>query len=173
MVYCAGDVKATFETFQKLFEIYIGRFTSPITFAGMLEMSTMYLPVNQNWLKYINNCENAYQDVEHNLKNLLEKSANEACEFINEKEHVLHFDFEFLLKISSSNLIFLNHKSFDPWLFDLDWSIKRLNPNFSYKKKDENLPFSYIRDSLETPDQNENVFLRILRHNDLKEVRKN
>ncbi len=52
----------------------------------MLEMSTMYLPTNQNWFKYINNCKNAYDDSQYLLKNLLEKSANEACEFINYKE---------------------------------------------------------------------------------------
>jgi hypothetical protein len=52
----------------------------------MLEMSTMILPTNQNWFKYIKNCQNAYDDSQYLLKNLLEKSANEACEFINHKE---------------------------------------------------------------------------------------
>ena len=55
----------------------------------MLEMSTMYLPINYNWLKYQNNCSNAYDDTQDILKKLLEKSANEGCEFINQREHVL------------------------------------------------------------------------------------
>ena len=89
MSYCAGDVHATVETFREVFKLYNERFPSPITFSGMLEMGTMYLPVNQNWLKYIKNCENAYEDVDQNLKNKIEKSANEACELIDEREHVL------------------------------------------------------------------------------------
>jgi hypothetical protein len=52
----------------------------------MLEMSTMYLPTNKNWFKYIQNCTNAYDDSKYILKKLLEKSANEACEFIDYKE---------------------------------------------------------------------------------------
>ena len=49
-------------------------------------MSTMYLPINKNWLKYKSNCENAFNDAEFILKKLLEKSANEACEFFKEHE---------------------------------------------------------------------------------------
>ena len=72
-----------------------------VTLAGMLEMSTMYLPVNQNWNKYLENCSNAFEDAQYVLKNLLEKTANDACKFIDTK-------------------------SSDPWLFDLDWSSKEL-----------------------------------------------
>lgn len=86
MTYCANDVRATYEVFVELFKRYLDRFPHPITLAGMLEMSTMYLPTNHNWLKYINNCKNAYDDAQYILKNLLEKSANEACEFIDYKE---------------------------------------------------------------------------------------
>lgn len=57
----------------------------------MLEMSTMYLPTNKNWFKYVENCRNAYDDSQYILKNLLEKSANEACEFIDCKEYMLCF----------------------------------------------------------------------------------
>jgi DNA polymerase gamma 1 len=57
-----------------------------MSLAGMLEMSTMYLPSNKNWFKFIKNCENAYKDSEYILKHTLTKTANEACEFINHKE---------------------------------------------------------------------------------------
>ena len=61
----------------------------------MLEMSSMYLPINKNWLRYINNCERSYQDMQHIVKNSLVKSANEACEFIhNEKLVIFCFFFK-------------------------------------------------------------------------------
>jgi hypothetical protein len=63
------------------------RFPNPVTICGMLEMSTMYLPINQNWSKYKINCENSYNDTQDILKNFLEKSANEACEFKEVKEY--------------------------------------------------------------------------------------
>ena len=49
-------------------------------------MSTMYLPTNKNWFKYIKNCRNAYDDSQYILKNILEKTANEAREFIEYKK---------------------------------------------------------------------------------------
>ena len=75
----------------------------------MLEMSTMYLPVNQNWNKYLENCQNAFDDSQYVLKKLLETSANEACKFKGEQ-------------------------SSDPWLFDLDWSAKELKLNKNISK---------------------------------------
>ena len=57
---------------------------------GMLEMSSMFLPINKNWLRYIDNCKRSHQDVQHIVKKSLIKTANEACEFIhNEKLVVL------------------------------------------------------------------------------------
>lgn len=90
MKYCAQDTKATFEVFKKLIEIFLTRFEHPATLAGMLEMSTMYLPINQNWFKYIKNCENAFKDSENILKKLLMRSANEACKFKNYKEYLFY-----------------------------------------------------------------------------------
>jgi hypothetical protein len=75
----------------------------------MLEMSTMYLPVNQNWNKYLENCQNAFEDSQNILKNLLEKSANEACKFNDEWQN-------------------------DPWLFSLDWSTKDFKLNKTTSK---------------------------------------
>ena len=54
----------------------------------MLEMGTMYLPINKNWQRFVDNCQNSFDDAQYILKNLLVKSANQACEFANEKEQV-------------------------------------------------------------------------------------
>ena len=102
----------------------------------MLEMSTMYLPVNQNWYKYLENCQNAFEDSQYVLKNLLEKSANEACKFKNTYVK-------------------------DPWLFDLDWSSKDLKLNKSSAKTgstDAELIKSIISIDEET---NKNSFYKI------------
>ena len=53
MDYCAGDVKATLQVFQKMFPVFLERCPHPVTLSGMLTMSTSYLPVNQSWFQYI------------------------------------------------------------------------------------------------------------------------
>ena len=87
----------------------------------MLEMSTMYLPVNQNWNKYLENCQNAYDDAQYILTNLLEKTANETCEFSEQAKN-------------------------DPWLSSLDWSTNDLSLTKSgiKKKLDKNELFKNI-----------------------------
>ena len=70
----------------------------------MLEMSTMYLPTNHNWLKYQSNCRNSFNDTQNILKNVLQKSADEGCEFVDFKEHVFSllryfFNTIFLVKL--------------------------------------------------------------------------
>ena len=55
----------------------------------MLEMSSMLLPINKNWLRYIDNCKRSYQDVQHIVKKSLIKSANETCEFIHNEKLVI------------------------------------------------------------------------------------
>lgn len=46
---------------------------------GLLEMSTAYLPVNQNWIKYLNEAQSTYDDFQKELKRLLMHLANDAC----------------------------------------------------------------------------------------------
>lgn len=104
MNYCANDVLATFEILQKLFPIFMDRlvfkidyifnlrfkdvfrFKHPVTLSGMFEMGTMYLPVNENWQQYIENCDSAYEDMEHISRNALIKCANEACLYFDNKK---------------------------------------------------------------------------------------
>jgi DNA polymerase gamma 1 len=86
MFYCANDVRATLEVLKAVFPIYLKMFPNPVTLSGMLEMGNMYLPVNENWLQYIQNCESAHEDMEHISTNSLIKAANETCSYYhNEK----------------------------------------------------------------------------------------
>ena len=53
MQYCARDVLYTHEVLQKVLPQFLERYPHPVTFAGMLEMGTAYLPVNYSWEQYI------------------------------------------------------------------------------------------------------------------------
>ncbi|KAG5883920.1 hypothetical protein JTB14_032143 [Gonioctena quinquepunctata] len=64
MKYCAGDVEATYFVLKELFPLFSERFPHPVTLAGMLELSTAYLPVNTNWTRYVQESEQAYEDLE-------------------------------------------------------------------------------------------------------------
>ncbi|XP_069138631.1 DNA polymerase subunit gamma-1-like [Argopecten irradians] len=110
MNYCASDVIATTKVFQKLYPEFIQRFPHPATLSGMLEMGTAYLPVNQNWGRYIDESNSINNDLQRELKLLLMKLADEAC-------HLLH------------NQGYKN----DPWLWDLDWNVTNIKMKMEKK----------------------------------------
>ncbi|XP_033097016.1 DNA polymerase subunit gamma-1-like [Anneissia japonica] len=103
MLYCAKDVAATHEIFVKLLEEFCVRFPHPVTFAGMLEMGQAYLPVNQNWDRYLQESQESYQNLQQEMKLSLMHLANDACSLLNHE----------------------NYKS-DPWLWDLDWGCTQM-----------------------------------------------
>lgn len=53
MRYCALDVFSTHEVLQKVFPLFMSRCPHPVTFAGMLEMGSAYLPLDTSWDAYI------------------------------------------------------------------------------------------------------------------------
>ncbi|XP_057662077.1 DNA polymerase subunit gamma-1, mitochondrial [Diorhabda carinulata] len=112
MDYCSKDVIATYEILAKLFPLFLERFPHPVTFAGMLELSVAYLPVNSNWPRYIEESEQAYEDLEHEGKILLANRANQACQ-------LLHND---------------KYKE-DLWMWDQDWTVKDIKMRNITKKK--------------------------------------
>ncbi|XP_077119601.1 DNA polymerase subunit gamma-1 isoform X4 [Ranitomeya variabilis] len=141
ILYCALDVKATFEVFQETFPLFIEsvsllvaaaythglcppmngsekrilRCPHPVTLAGMLEMGVSYLPVNQNWEKYLDEAQITYEELQKEMKKSLMNLANDACQ-----------------------LLFEDRYKSDPWLWDLEWDVqefkqKKVKPS---KKKD-------------------------------------
>ncbi|VDM31475.1 unnamed protein product [Hydatigera taeniaeformis] len=99
--YCANDVKMTFETFKNLWKLYQERFPHPATFYGLLEMGSMYLPINSSWIDFQERANQSYDDLNEKQKRLLRRLAEDALQKHNG-----------------------NDKSYekDPWLWDLDWS---------------------------------------------------
>lgn len=112
MTYCANDVLATYKVFKALYPMLCERFPHPATLAGMLELGMAYLPVNSNWLRYINESDLIYKDFDIESKYLLAKRANQACRLLHN-----------------------NAYKRDLWLWDEDWSVQELALKKTASKK--------------------------------------
>lgn len=103
MKYCASDVTATFKVLQKMVPMFFHRFPHPVTFAGMLEMGTAYLPINSNWERYMADSDQTYEDLEKECKFMLTRKADNACHLFHEEKYRQ-----------------------DLWMWDEDWSTQEL-----------------------------------------------
>ncbi|CAH2088262.1 unnamed protein product [Euphydryas editha] len=103
MKYCAGDVVATHNVLQKLLPLFLERFPHPVTLAGMLELGSAYLPVNTNWLQYIESAETVFEDLKLESRQILSSKADENCRLME-------------------NDAYKN----DLWMWDQDWSTQTL-----------------------------------------------
>lgn len=54
----------------------------PVTLAGMLEMGVSYLPVNQNWERYLAEAQSTYEELQREMKKSLMDLANDACQLL-------------------------------------------------------------------------------------------
>lgn len=75
--YCATDVLVTQKVFQKVWTAFIQNCPNPATIAGVLGLGSAILPVDDEWVEYINRCDEKYEsalnDVKDNLVNLAEQ----------------------------------------------------------------------------------------------------
>ncbi|KAM3828307.1 DNA polymerase subunit gamma-1 isoform 1-T1 [Vipera latastei] len=102
MNYCALDVQATYEIFYEQLPLFLQRCPHPVTFAGMLEMGVSYLPVNQNWVKYLDEAQVTYEELQKEMKKSLMNLADNACQLLHEERY-----------------------KDDPWLWDLKWDLQK------------------------------------------------
>jgi DNA polymerase gamma 1 len=58
---------------------YENRFPHPVTLSGMLEMSRMFLPINNNWTRFIHESDRSYDSINSDIQHVLMRIANEAC----------------------------------------------------------------------------------------------
>ncbi|XP_073687573.1 DNA polymerase subunit gamma-1 [Garra rufa] len=107
MQYCALDVLATHEVFIQQLPLFMERCPHPVTLAGMLEMGVCYLPVNQNWKRYLEDAQTTYEELQREMKKSLMILADDACQLLEDDRY-----------------------KDDPWLWDLDWDIQ----DFKQKK---------------------------------------
>lgn len=59
----------------------------PVTFAGMLEMGVAYLPVNQNWERYLEEAQCTYEELQKEMKKSLMNLANDACQLLYDERY--------------------------------------------------------------------------------------
>ncbi|XP_032088939.1 DNA polymerase subunit gamma-1 [Thamnophis elegans] len=119
MNYCSLDVQATYEVFHEQLPLFLKRCPHPVTFAGMLEMGVSYLPVNQNWEKYLDEAQITYEELQKEMKKSLMNLADNTCQLLHEERY-----------------------KGDPWMWDLKWDLqtfkqKKTKPTRK-KKKDAN-----------------------------------
>ncbi|KAG6456278.1 hypothetical protein O3G_MSEX009640 [Manduca sexta] len=112
MHYCAADVIATHNVLRELLPLFLERFPHPVTLAGMLELGSAYLPINSNWLQYIESAETVFEDLKLESRQLLSLKADEACRLME-------------------NEAFKK----DIWMWDQDWSVQTLKLKKQIVKK--------------------------------------
>ncbi|XP_054475204.1 DNA polymerase subunit gamma-1 [Anoplopoma fimbria] len=114
MQYCAMDVEATHQVFTEQLPLFMERCPHPVTFAGMLEMGVSYLPVNQNWGRYLEDSQDIYEELQREMKKSLMTLADDACQLLQDERY-----------------------KEDPWLWDLEWDVQefKLKKVAASKKK--------------------------------------
>ncbi|XP_036042587.1 DNA polymerase subunit gamma-1 [Onychomys torridus] len=112
MQYCACDVWATYEVFQQQLPLFLERCPHPVTLAGMLEMGVSYLPVNQNWERYLEETQSTYEELQREMKKSLMDLANDACQLLSGERY-----------------------KEDPWLWDLEWDLQEFKQKKARKVK--------------------------------------
>ncbi|KAF9114436.1 DNA-directed DNA polymerase gamma mip1 [Mortierella sp. AM989] len=115
MTYCGRDVVATNAVYQKTFPKFLERCPHPVSFAGMLQMGSSFLTVNEGWTDYIARCNKKYMEMSQSVESkLLLLAENAVKNFESDPEF---------------------YKS-DPWLSQLDWNLPKRVWKEGVKKKD-------------------------------------
>ncbi|XP_061077488.1 DNA polymerase subunit gamma-1 [Conger conger] len=127
MRYCALDVQATHQVFTEQLPLFMERCPHPVTFAGMLEMGVSYLPVNQNWERYLEEAQGTFEELQREMKKSLMSLADDACQLSEDERY-----------------------KEDPWLWDLEWDVQEFKQKKSpVRKKKPVKP--------ETPEESSNM----------------
>ena len=103
MTYCGMDVLATSKVFTELFPMFRERCPHPATLAGMLEMTTAFLPTNSNWDHYLRQSDDAASELEEETARVLAQQAKESCQLLKNDSY-----------------------KHDLWMWDQDWATKDL-----------------------------------------------
>ncbi|XP_055011885.1 LOW QUALITY PROTEIN: DNA polymerase subunit gamma-1 [Boleophthalmus pectinirostris] len=112
MQYCALDVQATRQVFTEQLPLFMERCPHPVTLAGMLEMGVSYLPVNQNWGRYLEDSDDTYEELQREMKKSLMMLADDACQLLQDGRY-----------------------KEDPWLWDLEWDVQEFKQKKATTKK--------------------------------------
>uniref|UniRef100_A0A914M761 DNA mitochondrial polymerase exonuclease domain-containing protein n=1 Tax=Meloidogyne incognita TaxID=6306 RepID=A0A914M761_MELIC len=128
-LYCAEDVRATFEVYQKLYPKFCKRFPHPLTFCGMMEMANVYLPINSNWRHFYDKCEKLSSS---SMNEITRKVIQIARDVIEEMDQTIENKEREENKVNESEEMpeILKKYHLDPWLFVSNWSRPNKRPQW-------------------------------------------
>lgn len=106
MTYCADDVIATYHVMNTVFPLFREKIPHPVSFAALRHINTSFLPTCSDWEDYIHRCEKMYQK----SKVEIESKVHEICQEVVD----LRKDADLETPPWEN----------DPWLSQLDWTIK-------------------------------------------------
>ncbi|KAG8516326.1 DNA polymerase subunit gamma-1, partial [Galemys pyrenaicus] len=143
MAYCARDVWATCEVFRQQLPLFLERCPHPVTLAGMLEMGVSYLPVNQNWERYLEEAQSTYEELQREMKKSLMDLANDACLLLSGDRWLSPW----AGPVGAEGLALgrpeprpgglLRRYRDDPWLWDLEWGLQEFKQKKAKVKRKE------------------------------------
>ncbi|PYH93694.1 hypothetical protein BO71DRAFT_250559 [Aspergillus ellipticus CBS 707.79] len=116
--YCAADVAITHRVYKKVFLNFLEVCPHPVSFGALRHLSSVILPVNETWEKYITSTEATYHQRLEDVKRKLVELCDEA------------------LKVKDSPETYMS----DPWLRQLDWSGQEIKMVKGKKKGDPPRP---------------------------------
>ncbi|KAH8696154.1 DNA polymerase gamma [Talaromyces proteolyticus] len=116
--YCAADVAITHRVYRKVFPNFLEVCPHPVSFGALRHLSSVILPVNESWERYLESAERTY----HQRLDDVQKRLVELCEEA--------------LKVKGDPEIYQN----DPWLRQLDWSGQEVKMVKGKKKGDPPRP---------------------------------
>ncbi|KAF9355053.1 DNA-directed DNA polymerase gamma mip1 [Mortierella sp. NVP85] len=102
MTYCARDVSATHDVYRVTLPKFLDKCPHPVSFAGILQMGSSFLTVDEGWTAYLERCDEAYKTMVENVESKLLMLADKALEDFAENPTLC-------IK--------------DPWLSQLDWTV--------------------------------------------------
>ncbi|KAG0228798.1 DNA-directed DNA polymerase gamma mip1 [Actinomortierella wolfii] len=100
MTYCGRDVAATHAVYQSVLPKFFNKCPHPVSFAGILQMGSSFLTVNEGWVDYIERCNKSYNDLANDVESKLLLLAENA-----------------LKQFEASPEFYKD----DPWLSQLNW----------------------------------------------------
>jgi DNA polymerase gamma 1 len=76
--YCANDVYVTHRVYAEALPSFLKGCPHPVSFAGILTMGSSFLPVNEEWEKYLERADAVYRGMEESVKAKLKTLAEAA-----------------------------------------------------------------------------------------------
>ena len=117
--YCAGDVGATLEVLRVLYPLYTEHCPHPATLAGMLTMSTSFLPTSNCWETFLRTADKTYDSMQLEMMDLVKAEAELSLMLI------MDCSYKQVSQLSAlTNQCRTWRKCLqDPWLWDMEWKI--------------------------------------------------